>query len=81
MDKWLSVIKDMITLAMFIGGFYGLIWKWIDAWEKRKTAAVRELSNQIDNLKKCCDQHAEDIKEMKAAGANTLEIVLSWFKK
>lgn len=81
MDKWFSLIKDMITLAMFIGGFDVLIWKWLDAWEKRRTAPIRQMENEIKELKKCCDEHAGEMKELKAAGANTLEIVLGWFKK
>lgn len=81
MDKWVALTKDMITLFMFIAAFYGLIWKLLDAWEKRKTSSVKDIDMRVKEVEKCCKDTNEKIASLDSKIEQTLGIVLSYFKK
>lgn len=76
-----SAVENLIKYFMTIVAAAAVCWKGLDSWGKRKSAPIKDLESRIDEGEKCIKQIKDDQIEMKAKQKDTLEIVLSYFKK
>jgi beta-lactamase regulating signal transducer with metallopeptidase domain len=88
MKNWDEWLKSTINLAMWIIGFVAVVFKAIDAWEKRKTVQYKELEKRVEKAEDrissnedCCRKHDEEVKGIKENAKELLHLIIERFKK
>lgn len=75
-------VKDYLEFFTVVAGAYGIAWKALDVYQtKLGKDAVKEFKDAITELKQCCTNNANNIKNIDHRVSETLDIVLSYFRK
>lgn len=76
-----SAVENLIKYFMSVVAAAAVAWKGLDSWEKRKSSPVKEIESELKDLKEEVKELKDEQIGLKARGAETLSIVLSYFKK